>query len=174
MNRLCLIRHAKAVPQEGDGEDRERPLADSGAVAAQAIGSWMAEHGIKPDLVLCSSALRTRQTLAQILPLLGGKPQLFYEDGLYLAAATTLLTRLRKVAPGRASVLVVGHNPGLHELAVALADKARGKLVRRLRENLPTAALAGFEIEGAWATLDAESARLAFYVTPKEIAGTGG
>jgi phosphohistidine phosphatase len=173
MNRLLLLRHAKAVPLQGDGEDRGRALAPSGEEAARVVAGWMAERGLRPDLVLCSSALRTRLTLARMLPLLGAAPELLYEDGLYLAGAPGLLARLRKIAPERASVLLVGHNPGLHELAVMLGAAARGKRARRLRENLPTAALAGFEIAGAWAALEPEGARLAWFVTPKEIARAG-
>jgi phosphohistidine phosphatase len=170
MNRLCLMRHAKAVSQHADAEDRARPLAERGEEAARAVALWMADQGLAPDAVLCSSALRTRQTLAAVLPVLGGKPQVFYEDGLYLADPRALLARLRKVAAERTTVLVVGHNPGLHELAVLLAGAAGGKLARRLRDNLPTAALACFELAGSWTGLGRDDARLAFYVTPKDLA----
>jgi phosphohistidine phosphatase len=173
MNRLCLMRHAKAVPQDAEAEDRERPLAARGERAARAVAQWMAGQGLAPDAVLCSSAVRTRQTLAAMLPVLGGKPQLFYEDGLYLGEPRALLARLRKVAVERATVLVVGHNPGLHELAIGLAGSATGKLVRRLRESLPTAALACFEVEGGWSSLGRDEIRLAHFVTPKEIASDG-
>lgn len=170
MNWLCLMRHAKAVPQEAEAEDRARPLAERGEQAARAVALWMADQGLTPDAVLCSSALRTRQTLAAVLPVLGGKPQVFYEDGLYLAEPRALLARLRKVAADRMTVLVIGHNPGLHELAIALAGSAGGKLARRLRESLPTAALACFELEGSWTSLGRGEARLSLFVTPKEIA----
>ena len=170
MNRLCLMRHAKAVPQRDETEDHARPLAPRGERAARAIAEWMAKTGLLPDAVLCSSAIRTRQSLAAMLPALGGKPDVHYEDGLYLADPRGLLSRLRELPAERTTVLVVGHNPGLHELAIGLAGPAGGKLVRRLRENFPTAALACFELEDGWPGLGREDARLAHYITPKDLA----
>ena len=167
MNRLCLMRHAKAAPQEAEAEDRARPLAPRGEKAARAVARWMVAQGIVPDAALCSSALRTRQTLAAMLPVLGGRPRVSYEDGLYLAEPRALLARLRKLAADQTTVLVVGHNPGLQELAVGLAGA--GRLGKRLRENLPTAALACFELDGDWAELGRADATLALYVTPKDL-----
>lgn len=167
MNRLCLMRHAKAVPQADEAEDHDRPLAPRGERAARLMAEWMAAQGLAPDAVLCSSAVRTRQTLAAMLPALG-KPRVLYEEGLYLAEPRTLLARLRKLPAEQGTVLVVGHNPGLHELAVAVGAGG-GKAARRLRENFPTAALACFELDGAWAELGHEEARLAYYVTPKDL-----
>jgi phosphohistidine phosphatase len=170
MNRLCLMRHAKAVPQRAEDEDSDRPLAPRGEKAARVVAQWMAEQGIVPDTVLCSSALRTRQTLAAMLPVLGGRPEVLYEAGLYLAAPQALLARLRKLATDRSTALVIGHNPGLHELVVALAAGGDGKLPRRLRENLPTAALAIFDLDGGWSSLGRDDARLAHFVTAKDLA----
>jgi phosphohistidine phosphatase len=169
MNRLWLLRHAKAAPQEGDGPDRDRPLAPAGEAAAEAVAGWMAAHRLVPDLALCSSALRTRQTLALILPRLGGRPQIQYEDALYLADARELLARLRRLPRDRAGVLLVGHNPGLHDLAVALAESATGAHARRLRQGMPTAALACFEAAEGWAAIDRTGARLVDFITPKAI-----
>ena len=118
--------------------------------------------------MLCSDAVRTRQTLALVLPRIGGQPTVLYEDGLYLAEAEALLARLRHVPAERASVLLVGHNPGLHALAVMLAAGAAG---RRLRDGLPTASVAWFEAEGGWAALGSARARLAHFVTPKTLDG---
>jgi phosphohistidine phosphatase len=169
MNRLCLMRHAKAVPQGDEAEDHDRPLAPRGERAARAVAEWMAAQGLAPDAVLCSSAVRTRQTLAAMLPALG-KPPVLYEEGLYLADSRTLLARLRKLPADQRTVLLVGHNPGLHELAVAVGGSGGGKAARRLRENFPTAAIACFELEGGWAGLGRDDARLAHYVTPKDLA----
>ncbi|HUZ74362.1 MAG TPA: histidine phosphatase family protein [Stellaceae bacterium] len=171
MIRLCLMRHAKAEQDEGGGPDRERRLTGRGEHAATAMARWMAEAGWTPDLALCSSARRTRQTLAFMLPELGGKPpQVHYADALYLAEPEALLRRIRRVPAGWSSVLVIGHNPGLHALAVALLDESSGKPARRLREAMPTAALACFELEDGWAALGREPARLVHFVTPKDIA----
>ena len=170
MNRLLLLRHAKAAPQvEDEAADRARPLAPRGEHAAAAIGRWLAAQDFAPDLVLCSTALRARQTLERVLVALPGKPRVIFEDALYLADVPTLLARLRAVEPGRGCVLLVGHNPGLHELAAALARDGSARLVRRLRDNMPTGALAGFELAAGWSSLGREPARLTAYVTPKEL-----
>jgi phosphohistidine phosphatase len=168
MNRLMLLRHAKAVPPEDGLADRDRPLADKGERAMAAVGAWAAERGLLPDLVLCSTSARTRQTLALILPPLK-QPDVRFEETLYLVDAPALLQRLRRVAADRASVMVVGHNPGLHELAMALMQSGAGAAGRRLKESMPTGALAVFELDGSWPSLDRGSARLVAFVTPKEL-----
>jgi len=168
MTRLLLLRHAKAVPQDGEMPDRDRPLADKGARQMRALAAWAEKRRIRPDLVLCSSAARTRQTLALIAPKLKD-PETLFEEGIYLAEPRSLLQRLRKVPAGRASVMVVGHNPGLHELAVLLLQSGTGSRARHLKESLPTGALAVFELDGPWAALDRGAARLVEFVTPKEL-----
>src|SRR5579863_8717406 len=126
MNWLYLMRHAKAAGERPGLEDRDRPLADKGERAMADLGAWAAQTGLAPELILCSPAARTRQTLALLLPHLGGRPQVKIEDGLYLAGAEALLTRLRRVPARTASVLVLGHNPGLQVLALALAGSPAG------------------------------------------------
>ena len=117
-----------------------------------------------PELVLCSTSLRTRETLELILPALKPPPVVTFEDGLYLASATELIERLRKVRKEAGTVLVIGHNPGLHELAARLATDPG-----RLAEGFPTAALAALEAQGAWVELQWQKARLVLYQTPKEL-----
>jgi phosphohistidine phosphatase len=173
MNRLLLLRHAKAVPQGSEAKDRARELLPRGVRAAAAVGRWLAAQTLAPDLALCSSALRTRQTLEQVLPALGQAPRVAYEDALYLAEPAALLARLRAVEPEGTCVLLVGHNPGLHELAAALLGEAGGRLARRLREDMPTAAIACFAWAGTWTALGRAPARLSHYVTPKDLAGDG-
>jgi phosphohistidine phosphatase len=170
MNRLYLLRHAKAAPEADGQADRDRPLAEKGERAMREIGAWAAERKLVPDLILCSAALRTRQTLALLLPHLSGRPEVKLEDGLYLASAAVLTERLRKLGPRTAVVLVIGHNPGLHDLALRLARSTAGALGKRLKEGLPTGALAAFELDDPWPALaDAAAARLVAYVTPKEL-----
>ena len=169
MNRLYLLRHAKAAPQAPGTEDRDRPLAGKGEQAMREIGAWAAEAALAPDLILCSPAVRTRQTLALLLPRLGGRPEVKLEEALYLADSEALAARLRRVGAKCAGVLLIGHNPGLHALAVTLMRPAAGPLGKRLRESLPTGALAAFELDGPWAALDEGAARLTRFVTPKEL-----
>jgi phosphohistidine phosphatase len=168
MTGLLLLRHAKAVPQGDDGPDRDRPLAEKGARQMRVLAAWAAERRIRPDLVLCSSAVRTRQTLALIAAKLKD-PETLFEDGIYLADARALLRRLRKVPAACASVMVVGHNPGLHELSIMLLCSGAGANARRLKDAMPTGALAMFELDGPWASLDRGAGRLVEFVTPKEL-----
>lgn len=171
MNTLYLLRHAKASPQNG-GEDRDRLLDDQGRRGARRLAGWIAERRLAPELVLCSPAVRTRETLDLVLPALGRRPRVLYEDLLYLADARQLLAQLRRVPPGTRGVLMVVHNPGVQELATLLADETAGPLLRRLAEAFPTGALAGYEVGVPWAALDRRRAHLATYVTPKDLSAT--
>ncbi len=168
MSELYLLRHAKAVPQEEGGPDRDRPLEQRGRRAAQAVAQWIAEHGVNPQLVLCSPSLRTRQTLDIVATAFPRPPQILIEDELYLAAARELLARLRRVPAETGSVMLVGHNPGFQELAVYLSEVVSGPLVARLG-GFPTGALATFQIEVAWAALARKRARLVALAAPKEL-----
>ncbi len=168
VSELHLLRHAKATPQ-GEGTDRERPLEQRGRRAAQAVAAWAAEHRLAPALVLCSPALRTRQTLDIIAPAFARPPQILIEDALYLATARQLVARLRQVPASAASVMIVGHNPGLHELATLLSDVSGGPLMARLAAGLPTAALASYEVAVPWSGLDRRLGSLARLVTPKDL-----
>jgi phosphohistidine phosphatase len=168
MNVLHLLRHAKSVAQDPAG-DRERGLEDRGRQAAHAIAGWMAEHKVSPRLVLCSDALRTRQTLGIVLPALPRGVRVLHEEALYLASARQMLVRLRQIPPETERVLVIGHNPGMHELASLLTDVTTGPQAARLAEGFPTAALASFEVPMEWSGLDRQRARLTAFVTPKEL-----
>ena len=112
--------------------------------------------------MLCSSAVRTRETLDAILPSLGD-PEVSYEDELYGAWSEQLLERVREVPAGVGSVLVVGHNPGISDFALELADDAR------LHDGFPTGALATLDVPGAWAVLEPGGARLVAFVVPREL-----
>lgn len=168
MTELWLLRHAKAVPED-EGPDRDRALAPKGEAAMRQIAAWAAKEKLAPRLVLCSSAARTRQTLALLEPVLAGRPEIKFEDGLYLADAERMLIRLRRVPARCESVLVIGHNPGLHELAILLMRPGAGGPGRRLARGMPTGALAGFALKEPWGALDPGTARLTHYVTPKQL-----
>jgi phosphohistidine phosphatase len=168
VSELYLLRHAKAVPAEDGGTDRERPLEPRGRRAAQAMAAWIGEHHLLPDLVLCSPSLRTRQTLDLITPGFERPPKIALDEGLYLAAAERLLARLRRVPASAERVLLVGHNPGLHELALFLAETVSGSLFARLG-GFPTGVLARFELGVPWSALGRRTARLVAVINPKEV-----
>lgn len=142
MKRLFLLRHAKAAPDEGGG-DHERPLAARGRQDAPAMGRAIAARGFLPSLVLCSSARRTAETLDLVLPHLAPSPRVQLDPGLYHAAAEAILDRIIKSAGTAEAVLVIGHNPGLEDLAADLAGDT--KIGRQLAGGLPTCAFAAFE-----------------------------
>ncbi len=169
VNELYLLRHAKAVPAEEAAADRDRPLEGRGRRAAQAMGAWIGGHRILPDLVLCSPSLRTRQTLDIVSSDFGRPPKIVLDEGLYLAAADRLLARLRRVPAPAERVLLVGHNPGLHELALFLAENSPGPLLARLGA-FATGVLARFEVGVPWEALGRRTARLATVINPKELA----
>ena len=168
MRSLYLLRHAKSSWSDPTLPDRERPLSPRGRRDAKRIAEHLVEAGIMPDLVLCSSALRTRETLELIEPALGAGPPVRLEAELYGASAETLLGRLRAVPETVASVMLIGHNPGLQELALVLAST--GAELERLETKFPTAALATLVLPTAtWGRLSRADAALAAYVVPKQL-----
>jgi phosphohistidine phosphatase len=169
VSELYLLRHAKAAPPEEAAGDRERPLEQRGRRAAQAVAAWIAERRLSPELVLCSPALRTRQTLDLVAPAFARPPRIRIEEALYLATAPQLLARLRQLPETASSVMLVGHNPGLYELSHLLADATTGPLVARLAA-FPTGALASYAITTAWPALDRRCARLVAVALPKDLA----
>src|SRR5262249_11074132 len=125
MLTLSLLRHAKSSWDDPALEDFDRPLSKRGATAAPRMGAYMAAQGLAPDLVLCSPAVRARQTLDLVLSHLGSGPTVTYEDALYLAAPSVLLARLHKVEAAARHVLIVGHDPGIQALAVELSSSGK-------------------------------------------------
>ena len=167
MKRLFLLRHAKSAWDDPTLRDRDRPLAPRGRKAAKRVARWAKRNDIRPQLVLCSSAVRARQTLQVVLPGLG-KPTVWVEVTLYAAGAETLLARVRALPEEVDEAMLVGHNPGLMELLLLLA--APGALRERARENLPTGALAELETDvRRWADVAPGTARLTEFVLPRKL-----
>lgn len=163
MKRLHILRHAKSSWDDPDLPDHERPLAPRGEKAAVRIAEHVRAAEIAPELVLCSTALRARQTLAALLPVLPGEAEIRIEDRLYGAGVADVLARLREVDEDVGSVLVVGHNPTLHELALALTG--RGDEL----EHFPTGALASVTFTMRWAELVECAAELEAFVVPRGL-----
>ena len=166
MHRLHLLRHAKSSRDEGI-DDKERPLSRRGRDDSRRIGERLPVGIGKLDLVLCSTALRTRETAELVLAAFKPPPRVLLEDALYLAGAKALLRRLTQLEESAGSVLVIGHNPGLHELAILLAASDSPGHQALAGGKFPTGARAGFAIDGTWAALDRSRHRLIDYVTPK-------
>lgn len=168
MNTLHLLRHAKSSAGEGI-EDHERPLSRRGREAARRIGKHFMEAVGAVDLVLCSSSRRTRETLDLVLTEFSTRPRCMIEDGLYLAGRERLIERLRRLDARDANVLVIGHNPGLHDLASGLADESSPAFDELVSGKFPTAAYASFNIPTDWPVFGFSRYQLFGYVTPKSL-----
>jgi phosphohistidine phosphatase len=171
MNRLHLLRHAKSGAKEGM-DDRDRPLSRRGRETARGLGEQLPPKLGRIDLVLCSSSRRTRETLELVLPEFSPQPRIAIEDGLYLASRQELAARLRRLDANDRNVLLIGHNPGLHELAVALADKNSPDFEKLAVGKFPTAALASFLVP-EWSTLSDMSHEMTAYRTPNRSSAEG-
>ena len=171
MRRLMLLRHAKSDWSSPGMPDRERPLNARGVTDARTMSIYLARHALVPDLVLCSSAERTRRTAEAIVEGWPAAVEITYSDRLYEATPETILSLVRTVAPQAHGLLVIGHNPGLHETARMLIAAGDIEPRERLHEKFPTAALAviDFPID-AWSKLHRQSGRLDRFVTPRWIA----
>jgi phosphohistidine phosphatase len=174
MRQFLLLRHAKSSWDDRDLSDHARPLNPRGRQAATAMRAAMETLGLAPDLVLVSTAKRTMQTLEALEPW-AETPLVEPMDSLYLASAATLLKSLQDVAETVRSVLVVGHNPGLHELAMLLvgahAMSFGDENLRQLAEGYPSGALAEFSIPGPWRTLGEGGGRLVRFLSPRDLPG---
>jgi phosphohistidine phosphatase len=172
MKTLHLYRHAKSSWADPSGDDHARPLNKRGRRAAAAMAEHIAALAESPALILCSDAARTRETLHHLMTALQRPAEVLVERELYLAPSERLLERLRRVDEGAPSILLLGHNPGLHELALRLAA-ASPRVAERLGK-FPTAALVSFAVSGTWRDLDAGSVRFRDYVTPGELSPSDG
>jgi len=170
MHQLLLLRHAKSSWDTAATPDRDRPLNARGRRTATTMRRAMRDLGLAPDLILVSTAKRTLETMTALEPW-DDTPLVEPMDDLYLANEETLLDALRGVSETVRSVLLIGHNPGMHELAVTLTDPrvSAGGLVDRVRDGFPTGALAEFSVTGPWSRLNAGSLRLMRFLTPRML-----
>jgi phosphohistidine phosphatase len=154
---LIVMRHAKAGELPG-GPDFDRPLRPRGRRDSAAAGQWLASHGFRPDLVLCSAAERTRQTWQHLSGSLGGSPEFSAEQRLYHAGAEEVAEIIRETPEAAANVLYIGHNPAAAELAALLTGA---------EPDFPTAAIAVIGLVGDWASLAPGAADLVASWTPR-------
>jgi phosphohistidine phosphatase len=172
VKRLYILRHAKSSWDDPGLDDHERPLAPRGQRACKVMAEYLRANAIEPDLVLCSSARRTRETLAGVAP--GGKHLI--ESELYSASPGDLVDRLHRVPDDVGSVMLIGHNPSMQMLALRLARRDDDAAAARaaLERKFPTGALAILTFECGWSALGPGRARLAAFLTPKELNGKSG
>lgn len=172
MRRLMLLRHAKTERAPPGARDRDRKLTKRGSTDAQAIGIYMARHSFVPDLALVSPATRAQETWTLAAGYFGKPPKTIDEERIYNASANTLLALIAGTKRTR-SLLLVGHNPGFHELAIALIASGDAAARERLNEKLPTAGLVVIDLAlDNWALLHPHCGRLERFVSPRLIAAT--
>ena len=165
---LYLMRHAKSDWDDPELPDRERPLAPRGVLASREMVKRLKKAGVVPSVVLCSPALRARQTLDLIAPALGKHVDVKYDEGIYGASSTDIVKRLGKLPDSVRSVMVLGHNPTTQELAITLARS--GADIGRMRQKFPTAALAMLRIDKkGWKHLEPGCAELVGLLAPKGL-----
>ena len=170
MLTLSLLRHAKSSWSNPALPDRERPLATRGVTDAPLMGKAMAERGIDPELVLCSSARRTRDTLDLVLPELRVEPKIVYVDALYHASPEEMLELLHGIQPGANRVMMVGHNPEIQAFALDLVGSGPKHFRDRLRTKYPTAGLAVINfVSGLWKSVTVNSGTLNLFLSPRDL-----
>lgn len=155
--RLVLIRHAKAVEADTAG-DMARPLSERGRGDALALGQWLVEHGIQPDLILCSAAARTRETLSGM----GVYAPTILSEKLYLAMPGEMLSQIQAVEPAVKTLMVIGHNPGIHAaLGMLVGSYAHEADAERMALKFPTSACALLSVSlTSWRELTPATAKL--------------
>ena len=163
---LYVLRHAKAENGTPGQADRERSLAPRGVDAAQRVADYFEATGIRCDAALVSPAVRTRQTFGLVRAALGD-PETRLEERLYAAPAERIAAVIGELEPSVVSVIVVGHNPGVHQLAFDLAGDGEPSAMDGLRSGFPTAALASLRIDGPTWDLTVGSGYLESFVVPR-------
>jgi phosphohistidine phosphatase len=170
MRRLMLLRHAK-TERAGPGErDRDRKLMKRGRADAPAIGAFMAHHGFIPELALVSPAARTQETWALVAAAFVKAPKMVTDDRIYHASAENLVGVIGETRAAR-SLLVVGHNPGLHDVALQLIASGDAAARGQLSEKLPTSGLVVIDLPiDDWSLIHPHTGRLERFVSPRLIA----
>lgn len=172
MKRLLLLRHAKSSWDDPTLDDFDRPLAARGRADAPRMGRHLRAQGWIPGRVLCSPARRAVETWQAVAPELGEGPEVELDRTIYMAAPSTLLRRIQAVRTPEDSLMLVGHNPGMEELARRLVGDGRRKDVERLETKYPTCALAVFDVDvETWRDVEWTRATLVDFVRPKDLDG---
>lgn len=170
MPRLLLLRHAKSSWNDDATADFDRPLSARGRNVLPLMGRHLAAHGLTPQKVLCSSARRTRETLAGLLPYFEGDLDLRLARDLYEAGEDRLIDQIRAHGGSARTLLVIGHDPGLQETALALAGTGNPSLIEDIEKKFPTAAAAVIDFPAVkWVDVEPKSGRLVAFFRPREL-----
>ena len=175
MRQLMLLRHAKSSWDHADLDDIDRPLAPRGRHAAPLLGRYISRRKLEPDLVLCSSAARARQTWELVSAEWDhanatAKPRLDMRPSFYLARPAALMSAIQRIDDEVTSAMIIGHNPGMGQLARQLVNGENAKALKKMEKKFPTAALAviRFPVE-SWSSLTFGSGELVSFIRPKDL-----
>ena len=170
MKNLILMRHAKSAWDDPHQKDIDRPLSARGRKAAPRMGEWLAGEAYRPDVVLCSAARRTRETLDLLRPHLPKSVAIEFLQGLYMAAPREMMTEIGKVPATAETVMLIGHNPGIGSLAALLAGSGEEQALGAMHGKFPTAAIAvlGFNV-GKWTETVPGSGILRTFMRPRDL-----
>lgn len=172
MLTLTLFRHAKSSWADPSLQDFDRPLARRGEEAAPLMGAFLTERGLIPNLVLCSTSRRTRQTLSLAFGHLKSQPETQFLDGIYHATVPALTAIIQGTPAAKHHLMLVGHNPGLQALALDLIGGGDPAGRRGIAHKFPSAAVAVMTFDAAnWAAIRSGAAYLTIFMTPKQLGG---
>jgi len=170
MRRLMLLRHAKTERAAPGERDRDRKLIKRGRTDAPAIGAYMAHHRLTPDLALISPATRAQETWTLVAGAFAKPPRSVSDERIYNASPETLLAVITGAGKVQ-TLLLVGHNPGLQDLAVRMIASGDLNMREQLKENLPTSGLVVIDLPiDDWSLVHPHAGRLERYVSPRLIA----
>lgn len=170
MKHLYLLRHAKAATYAPGGGDHERPLNEKGRIRLGRIADYLTEHKIEPQIVLTSTSARTIETVDRLRKSLPAKTPIKKLRSLYLADAENILKEVQSLDETYESALLVGHNPGFHELAYNLTGRANKAGLEKLSSKFPTAGLAGLRFEAdSWPQIALGQGHLDHLVFPSDL-----
>lgn len=170
MKTIYLLRHAKSSWDQPKLPDHDRPLAPRGETAAPLMGRHLAQTSMVPERVLCSTAVRARQTWEAVAPALSPPPEVAYRRDIYDADARDLLRLLRELPDETRSVMLVGHNPAMEELAEMLVGGGDADARQLMAAKFPTAALARISVDThGWPAIAPEAGQLDRFVRPKDV-----
>ncbi len=164
---LIILRHGQAKNAGISEHDHNRTLTMQGREEAQGVGENLAEHGFKPDFVLCSTATRTRETLAELQNSFSELLEVEYVTKIYNASDVELLAQIAKVTDDVRTLMVVGHNPGLYQLSLILAKEGDKQMHNKLQMQFPTCALVVINFEGNWQNILNSRSKLTLFAVPK-------
>jgi len=165
---LYILRHAKSVQNADTDDDHERPINKRGEKSCVTMGNYIKEQNLVPEQILCSTALRAKQTINNIMQTVGIDTPIEYKKSLYMAMPLEVLEEVKEVGDETNKLMIVFHNPGAHKLALSLIGDGVPRYIQHINSEYPTCALAAITFDiSSWKDISKNSGHLDDFVTPK-------